>query len=140
MSNTQRYANCDQPVGNSFCNLRTGHRGSCMIAFTPDSAFQRQIDRDVKAGIVGQKQVQFTPGPWTIEKRGHADDIYRQGYGIVCEMPDQPDVEAKANARLIAAAPDGYELAKMVLEHWYPGLPDSICDKASEIVTAVEVT
>jgi len=58
-----------------------------------------------------------TPAPWSVEKRGHADDICAKGYGVVCEMPDEPDSEARANARLIAAAPDLLEACKGVLHH-----------------------
>jgi hypothetical protein len=65
----------------------------------------------------------FTPGPW--EARGDNDryeadtvPVYA-GRHQVCDVygfetsqrPDMTVAEAEANARLIAAAPDGYEVA-----------------------------
>ncbi len=59
----------------------------------------------------------FTPGPWQV--RGAIREwraVFGAG-GDICELNNlsRPELEMKANAALIAAAPIGYELAKAVL-------------------------
>ncbi len=54
---------------------------------------------------------QHTPGPWKVNKRGHVLD----GDGNLLvpwdTMADRGDIEVRANAHLIAAAPDLYVIA-----------------------------
>lgn len=80
----------------------------------------------------------FTPGPWepgcfvNPDSKCHCSYIFSEGYnGSVAKVSvdnecfiqhggnDSPKlVEARANARLIAAAPDGYALAVAVANHF----------------------
>lgn len=58
-------------------------------------------------------EAKFTPGPWTASNVAGTESrpIVIFGNGA---MPTAPIAEQRANARLIAAAPEGYELAKYI--------------------------
>ncbi len=64
---------------------------------------------------------QYTPGPWRV---GGVEDL-RHGRGRqiaaddakICVVYGVRDSDVKANARLIAAAPEMLEALKMVLQH-----------------------
>lgn len=52
-------------------------------------------------------KVQHTPGPWTVGRINHVDgEIVDSAGGAICFRTYGSDGEAKANANLIAAAPD----------------------------------
>jgi len=56
-------------------------------------------------------ETKHTPGPWKLFKKAGSCDLRVDGYGVICDfMVDGPneemDVEAIANAHLIAAAPE----------------------------------
>ena len=62
-----------------------------------------------------------TPGPWTVGKmnktRIHATQAgYLIGQALPSEPNSAPQEQCEANARLIAAAPDLLEAAKVVVE------------------------
>jgi len=61
------------------------------------------------------KHTQFTPGPWHYTDAGYAAlSIYgSDNKGLWHNTRTKEETEA--NARLIAAAPDGYELALLIL-------------------------
>jgi hypothetical protein len=70
------------------------------------------------------KKEKFTPGPWTIYDDGHKDDasdivmaqIDGENYDVCHIAPEIPISERKANACLIAAAPDMLEALQLVVE------------------------
>jgi len=62
-------------------------------------------------------ETKHTPGPWKLFKKDGSCDLRVDGYGVICDfMVDGPneemDVEAIANAHLIAAAPELLEACK----------------------------
>jgi len=61
----------------------------------------------------------FTPGPWKVDEAEGLPiaviENNEDGNGI-CEVGISTDPETVANARLIAAAPEMYELLKYMLE------------------------
>ena len=65
--------------------------------------------------------MKHTPGPWKIDTRAERLFIDADNFGTVCRfMMDPPNTsigrETEANARLIAAAPDAYDLLKAAIE------------------------
>lgn len=77
-------------------------------------------------------EAKFTPGPWTAETEVliRGSDGPRIGF-INCDPGSRTDREARANLRLIAAAPD--LLAALKLAHTIIGHPD---DDGSKIIAA----
>lgn len=66
---------------------------------------------------------QHTPGPWKVEQGGFVGGPV--GYGRVCQTWNKFEedfMNAKANARLIAAAPELLEVARLAAQHTYPRL------------------
>lgn len=78
---------------------------------------------------------QHTPGPWRFEPTQHTDEAAKIGglwyiedarddYEVIAVLPrvhEKPG-EAKANARLIAAAPEMLSLLRQILEDaWHEG-------------------
>lgn len=76
-----------------------------------------------------------TPGPWSIE----CADIVSPATGDVIAqviggegtryLDDEVNAECAANARLIAAAPDGHDILLAIHEyfrHWNPANPSSL--------------
>ena len=57
---------------------------------------------------------QHTPGPWHVGKHSHLD-IYADEQQIVIPADDMSLIEAKANARLIAKAPEMLEALKWLI-------------------------
>ena len=53
-----------------------------------------------------------TPGPW---KQGNDRIECSEGYGVADLFTQRNDAETKANARLIAAAPEMAEILKRIL-------------------------
>lgn len=101
----------------------------------------------------------FTPGPWTIEEPMGADNPWIVEAGkavhewrclaiVPCDADDDevPRLEAEANARLIAAAPDLYRLltaAKHALRSYQYGnaatdLAKDIADDAEKLIAKAE--
>ena len=91
-------------------------------------------------------KIKHTPGPWKVNKKVKTSieqEKAGQGMNIICECQD-PDGERtteedKANARLIAAAPDMLEALKelykqcnMVHKHWGEGSNQKEADAAIE--------
>jgi hypothetical protein len=77
-----------------------------------------------------------TREPWTIRQGKKSADIVgaldesEGGYRVICTVFG-PDPEARANARLIAAAPKMY--------HWLKHMALSWDDEASAIIAEIEV-
>ena len=75
----------------------------------------------ITAGDVGGAMSKHTPGPWVIEWNPNAFRYFVHGYDntAVCKLPDSrtPD-ENKANAHLIAAAPELWEICKLAQEYF----------------------
>lgn len=67
------------------------------------------------------KQTKHTPGPWSLSKTDdYVIEAVKAGspYEVCMYMVDSDnEAEDLANARLIAAAPDGIELADWLLEY-----------------------
>jgi hypothetical protein len=67
-----------------------------------------------------------TPGPWSYNRDEggiHGHVISTADY-IICELPDAGDgasPDTEANARLIAAAPEMFRAARLVIERWSKG-------------------
>jgi hypothetical protein len=60
-------------------------------------------------------ETKHIPAPWQLEEEGR---IYRNGYGVVCWFDDEldnQDAEGRANARLIAAAPELLEALQIIM-------------------------
>ena len=82
--------------------------------------------------------MKHTPGPWHAEKHvSMGQELFAVFSEGVHKAPDgiflgtagtQP--ESQANARLIAAAPDGYALAESIVR-WYENAGDSDPDQES---------
>lgn len=63
---------------------------------------------------------QFTPGPWEINGSDHGFVIATEGHSLAAVWPESlrgRKFDAKANAFLIAAAPELYEALKWALEN-----------------------
>ncbi len=75
-----------------------------------------------------------TPGPWTVTaltKRGGRWDVYGPDVSLVCQVNvARSGDERLANARLIAAAPEAYDLLK--------GMDDYIRDAGGTLVIGAE--
>ena len=70
-----------------------------------------------------EKQAEHTPGPW--HHNGHCAIESKDRYvGSTDSHGANDEVMDQANARLIAAAPEGYELARTLMEwdkeRWFP--------------------
>lgn len=99
-----------------------------------------------------ENESKHTSGPWnassvfpsiTAIRLGepvHIADAFYNSFGRPCDP--KTEGEAMANARLIATAPDGYELAKMILDPRYKlsNLPydAAIQEKARAIISKAE--
>lgn len=87
---------------------------------------------------------QHTPGPWTIEKTSHDTEIVAGKYHIcnVGESVRCSENEAKANARLIASAPDllaalqAFAAAGNNFTGWHPAYEDAIIQARAAIARA----
>ena len=90
---------------------------------------------------------QHTPGPWNI--RGDAYQIvanydadthegsWREHYDVICTFEDEfgePALEARANARLIAAAPDLLALVREVLSDELASLAPGTIERAEAAI------
>lgn len=81
---------------------------------------KKTVKKTVKK--TGKHSPGFTIGPWRIGKscineiaiRPFHDDTNEECIAVICELREG---EAKANARLIAAAPELLEACKMMLEN-----------------------
>ena len=92
---------------------------------------------------------QYTPGPWNSERAYGERDTYISGSNtaLVCKLiPQQLREETKANAALIAAAPELYEALKEAHEYirrhsstsvMYGGKP-TILDRIDSALAAAE--
>lgn len=56
-----------------------------------------------------------TPGPWEISRFEHGQAAIRSDEGYICTAYMASNGKAKANAHLIAAAPELYEALKSLL-------------------------
>ena len=86
---------------------------------------------------------QYTPGPWTCtQTSNHAHD-YRLGIPGA-QMPFEGNDVARANARLIAAAPDLLETlgeaAAYLHAHKHTLGAYAICDKVDAVIAKAEGT
>jgi len=66
-----------------------------------------------------KEKVSHTPGPWLVmgnQRNGHFDYV----------LPESQNEEFQANCRLIAAAPELLEAARMVLDETNAGLWDCL--------------
>ena len=74
-----------------------------------------------KGADAATRAAEYTPGPWIVCGRIIDSDCRREGRDIlerICVLDEGPsEVEATANARLIAAAPD-LAAASEALIHW----------------------
>lgn len=83
----------------------------------------------------------YTPGPWTIEPHGKGFALYsgrdamHHGMNLVCLS--EPDSNWEANARLIAAAPEMFELLETI-ENDDCAIPAWLWDKIQEVVKRVK--
>ena len=86
-----------------------------------------------------------TPGPWQVVPKGQAQSDWivgdSEGGSVAdCEPPGpwMSPLEADANARLIAVAPDMLALLKMIVASYWGYIPDfveaanSVIDKAED--------
>ena len=67
-----------------------------------------------------------TPGPWSYnrDQGGIHGHVISTGDYIICELPDTGDgasPDTEANARLIAAAPELFRAARLVIKRWSTG-------------------
>ena len=69
-------------------------------------------------GVFGESKAKYTPGPWSLSAN------YHQTQKVVsdsCEIVKLPPTEVgKANARLIAAAPEMLEALEECYKYWVP--------------------
>ena len=85
-------------------------------------------------------EVKHTPGPWQWTQ--HFDptiSIYKDGFGTLARLYDSAAGTGKANARLIAAAPDLLEALKTLvpmLDEWHKEHPDCVGDKEPHAIKA----
>ena len=73
---------------------------------------------------MSERKEKFTPGPWEaagkmirdcrVDDNRHACDFPQQGIAMCYEGRTRRKAEALANARLIAAAPEMYDLLKRI--------------------------
>jgi len=84
-------------------------------------------------------QTQHTPGPWKIVKKGvfNIRFVGADGFGIADTT--EVDEREKANARLIAAAPDMLEALKYIVA-WKPKdwNPETARDMAQQAIAKAE--
>lgn len=77
------------------------------------------------------KEVSFTPGPWHVEEWDYPDDTAgwtidsSESHVAVAFDLDQAEVESLANADLIAAAPEMYEVLRYIVECVDKGICDA---------------
>jgi hypothetical protein len=97
-----------------------------------------QKEQDAGDARLGALGVGFTPGPWRVDPRNWGDIQTDDGkeIGSAFELGNVgeewlitgdipwPAPVARANARLIAAAPDLYEALELLVQ-WLSGPPDS---------------
>jgi len=78
--------------------------------------------------MVGGKVKEFTPGPWKVQRydNGNSYAISPVGSAKVIAKLQSKTFDNKANAHLIAAAPEMYEALKEIYQllekhepHWY---------------------
>jgi len=73
----------------------------------------------VKENKITTSKVSATPGPWYIEEHNPGEfDITSGEGGKIIAMADCEGKEAKANAHLIAAAPELLEALKLVRDKY----------------------
>lgn len=81
----------------------------------------------------------FTPGPWLIGKAGTDKAIYDGKGGWVATIPDMLlNDEQKANAHLIASAPDLLEALEEVLKslEWQENILDGLAVQKAQAAIA----
>ena len=81
-----------------------------------------------------------TPGPWKIIGGNPnwliAENNPNLGNGVICELKREKQLE---NARLIAAAPEMFELLKKCLDTWQKGIFDlTIPERTKELIKKIE--
>lgn len=85
-------------------------------------------------------EAKHTPGPWQWTQ--HFDptiSIYKDGFGQIARLYDSSVGTGKANARLIAAAPDLLEALKTLvpmLDEWHKEHPAHVGDKEPHAIKA----
>ncbi len=90
-----------------------------------------------------------TPGPWRASELGVlSDKLTSYGNWYVCSLIDPDNEEHKANARLIAAAPELLDVAREAAE-WldllkqnYPDMAGLVraCRQARDLIARIEGT
>jgi hypothetical protein len=84
-------------------------------------------------------QATHTPGPWEKQKRGRELDICDSGAGEpMLRRPWQTCKNAKANARLIAAAPDLLEALRGLLRETRQSVPNINVKKHFSLMVQME--
>lgn len=67
----------------------------------------------------------FTPGPWKVGFKTDGEIVILAGNKVISRIePSRKEDVENANARLIAAAPEMYEVLKVL----YEGLPGVLCN------------
>jgi len=73
------------------------------------------------------KQPKHTPGPWkltTIQGKKYSEQIHNKDMTFICDFNCNPmhpmTKEERANAHLIAAAPEMLETLEYILQNWSP--------------------
>lgn len=85
----------------------------------------------------------YTPGPWKVEPYGYEErekrfDVVTADNGIRRIASLVRTADSKANARLIAAAPDLLQLARLVVEMHLPPTHADIKDVARAAIAKAE--
>jgi hypothetical protein len=78
----------------------------------------------------------FTPGPWSIEKSKHEQFIKSEGTRVIANVDNSDGVD-RANAKLIAAAPELLQAAKDLVNYASCLLTTSQFVKLDKQVTAM---
>jgi hypothetical protein len=87
---------------------------------------------------------EHTPGPWTTyQPHGHVLVTSERRSDNLCRLLGSPEwdwSELKANARLIAAAPELLEAAKQALDalNKHEGIPSEASDKLASAIAKAE--
>ena len=80
----------------------------------------------------------YTKGPWILKfnEEYRCNEVVKEGRGVICDPCGDSYEEAKANGRLIAAAPELLETLKKLLGKVRCGsaLQCSVCKEAEEVI------
>lgn len=77
--------------------------------------------------------MEFTKGKWEIKKYSNVTNLWIKGDEPVCTINSSTDEEAKANAQLIAHAPEMLEMLIDILEQ--ENITQSAHDEIQQLIT-----